>query len=146
MFFHPKTLKSENNNPWFKPWFNILLHTQSIVRSTVDSQCLEYLGYITLHFLSIIFPPLFSAFGKNRRWRFHEKSFRKGKEKLTNGQKCTSLAVLRMHLMIEKNDKCHFVGEEIQNWFYRQKPQTLPDYFEVCTTMYFSLFWLFMHA
>ena len=43
-----------------------------------------------------------------------------------------------------KNDKCHFIGEEIQNWFYRQKPQTLPDYFEVC--MYFSLFWLFMHA
>ena len=30
MFFHPKNLKSENNNPWFKPWFNILLHTQSI--------------------------------------------------------------------------------------------------------------------
>ena len=23
MFFHPKNLKSENNNPWFKPWFNI---------------------------------------------------------------------------------------------------------------------------
>ena len=48
MFFHPKNLKSENNNPWFKPWFNILLHTQSIVCATVDSQCLEYLGYITL--------------------------------------------------------------------------------------------------
>ena len=31
MFFYPKKLKSENNNPWFKPWFNILLHTQSIV-------------------------------------------------------------------------------------------------------------------
>ena len=44
MFFHPKNLKSENNNPWLKPWFNILLHTQA----TVDSQCLEYLGYITL--------------------------------------------------------------------------------------------------
>ena len=44
MFFHPKTFKSENNNPWF----NILLHTQSIVCATVDSQCLEYLGYITL--------------------------------------------------------------------------------------------------
>ena len=44
MFFHPKNLKSENNNPWF----NILLHTQSIVCATVDSQCLEYLGYITL--------------------------------------------------------------------------------------------------
>ena len=25
-----------------------LLHTQSIVCATVDSQCLEYLGYITL--------------------------------------------------------------------------------------------------
>ena len=48
MFFHPKSLKSENNNPWFKPWFNILLHTQSIVCATVGSQCLEYLGYITL--------------------------------------------------------------------------------------------------
>ena len=40
--------KSEKNNPWFKPWFNILLHTQSIVCATVDSQCLEYLGYIPL--------------------------------------------------------------------------------------------------
>ena len=48
MFFHPKNLKSENNNPWFKPWFNILLHTQSIVCATLDSQCLEYLGYMTL--------------------------------------------------------------------------------------------------
>ena len=44
MFFHPKNLKIENNNPWF----NILLHTQSILCATVDSQCLEYLGYITL--------------------------------------------------------------------------------------------------
>ena len=43
MFFHPKNLENENNNPWFKPWFNILLHTQSIVCATVDSQCLEYL-------------------------------------------------------------------------------------------------------
>ena len=30
----------------FKPWFNILLHTQSIVYGTVQGQCLEYLGYI----------------------------------------------------------------------------------------------------
>ena len=75
----------------------------------------------------------FQHLEKTSRWWYHEKKvFRKGKEKLTNGQKCTSLAVLRMHLMIEKNDKCHFIGEEIQNWFYRQKPQTLPDYFEVC--------------
>ena len=29
------SLKSERNNPWFKPWFNILLHTQSIVYVTV---------------------------------------------------------------------------------------------------------------
>ena len=43
MFFHPKNLKSENNNPWFKPGLNTLLHTQSIVCATVDSQCLEYL-------------------------------------------------------------------------------------------------------
>ena len=48
MFFHPKNLKSENNDPWLKPWFNILLHTQSIVCATVDSQCFKYLGYITL--------------------------------------------------------------------------------------------------
>ena len=48
MFFHPKKLKSENNNPWFKPWFNVLPHTQSIVCATVDNQCLEYLGYIML--------------------------------------------------------------------------------------------------
>ena len=52
MFFHPKNLKSENNNLWFKPWFNILLLTQSIVCATVDSQCLEYLRYITLDFMS----------------------------------------------------------------------------------------------
>ena len=25
------SLKSERNNSWFKPWFNILLHTQSTV-------------------------------------------------------------------------------------------------------------------
>ena len=48
MFLHPKNLISENNNPWFKPWFNILLHAQSIMCATVDSQCLEYLGCITL--------------------------------------------------------------------------------------------------
>ena len=54
MFFHPKNLKSENNNPWFKPWFNILLHTQSIECATVDSQCLEYLGYITLAVIWIV--------------------------------------------------------------------------------------------
>ena len=52
MFFHPKDLKSENNNPWFKPWCNILLHTQSIVCATIDSLCLEYilnLGKIQNH-------------------------------------------------------------------------------------------------
>ena len=38
-FFTPKNIKSENNDPWFKPWFNIL---QSIVCATLDSQCLEY--------------------------------------------------------------------------------------------------------
>ena len=42
------SLKSEMNNPWFKPLFNILLHTYSIVCASVDSQCLKYLGYITL--------------------------------------------------------------------------------------------------
>ena len=44
MFFCPNNLKSENNNPRFKPWFDILLHTQQYL----DSQYLEYLGYITL--------------------------------------------------------------------------------------------------
>ena len=48
--FWPKNkLKSENDKLWFKPWFNILLHTQLIVFATVDSQCLEYLGYTTLY-------------------------------------------------------------------------------------------------
>ena len=48
MFFHPKNLKSENNNSWYKPWFNILLHTQLIVCAAVGTPCLKYLGYITL--------------------------------------------------------------------------------------------------
>ena len=47
-------LKSERNNPWFKPWFNILLHTQSIVYAKVKGQCLEYSGYITLAKLKIL--------------------------------------------------------------------------------------------
>ena len=55
MFFHPQNLKSENNNPIFKPWFNILLHKQSIVCATVDSQCLEYLEYIILILTKISF-------------------------------------------------------------------------------------------
>ena len=38
MSFHPKNLKSEKKI--FEPRFNIL--------HTVDSQCLEYFGYITL--------------------------------------------------------------------------------------------------
>ena len=57
-------MKSEKNNPWFNPWFDILLHTKSIVCATVDtidSQCLEYLEYITLllvlHSLSNFFQP-----------------------------------------------------------------------------------------
>ena len=62
MFFHPKNLKSENNNPWFKPWFNILLHTQSIVCATVDSQCLEDLGYITLPSIWIRSPDQINQF------------------------------------------------------------------------------------
>ena len=44
MFFQPKNLKSENNKPWFKPLFNISLRT--IVCTTFDSLCLEYLEYI----------------------------------------------------------------------------------------------------
>ena len=38
------SLESERNNPRFKPWFNVLLHTQSIVCATVLGQYLEYLG------------------------------------------------------------------------------------------------------
>ena len=45
MFFHPKNVKNENNNLWFKSWSNILPHTRSIVCATVDSQCLKYLEY-----------------------------------------------------------------------------------------------------
>ena len=33
MYFRPKNLKSERNNPWFKQWFNILLHTQCVCHS-----------------------------------------------------------------------------------------------------------------
>ena len=44
MFFHQKNLKSENNNPWFKPWSNILRHTQSIVCAPLDSQVFRVLG------------------------------------------------------------------------------------------------------
>jgi hypothetical protein len=40
--------KVKRKNPWFKPWFNILWHPQSIVDVTVKGQCLEYLGYVTL--------------------------------------------------------------------------------------------------
>ena len=39
------SLKSERNNPWFKPW---LQHKQSFVCATVKFQCSKYLGYKTL--------------------------------------------------------------------------------------------------
>ena len=52
MYFHTKNLKSERNNPWFKPWFRILL--QPIVYARRWGQCLEYLGYITLGSLLLI--------------------------------------------------------------------------------------------
>ena len=45
---HNISLKSERNNPWLNPWFNVLLHTQFFVCATVKGQCLDYLGYITL--------------------------------------------------------------------------------------------------
>ena len=51
--FHPKMLKGERNYPWFKQWYNILLHTQSIVTARRLGQCLEYLGYITLHVIGL---------------------------------------------------------------------------------------------
>ena len=31
LYFHTKKLKHERNNPWFKPWLNTLLQSQSIV-------------------------------------------------------------------------------------------------------------------
>ena len=40
-----------------KPWFDILLHTQSIVCAIVDSQFLEYLRYITLMHLCSLHVP-----------------------------------------------------------------------------------------
>ena len=62
MFFHPKNLKGENNNPWF----NILLHTQSIVCAIVDSQCLEYLGYNMYSFgFTRLYLDLRFSIGKN---------------------------------------------------------------------------------
>ena len=42
---HYKCLNLEDKKPFLI--FNILLHTQLIVCVTVDSQCLEYEGYIT---------------------------------------------------------------------------------------------------
>ena len=36
------SLKSERNNPWFEPWFNILLHTQSTVCTTVKVNRLDF--------------------------------------------------------------------------------------------------------
>ena len=33
--FSPKKLEKENDNSWFQPWFNILLHSKSIVCVTV---------------------------------------------------------------------------------------------------------------
>ena len=39
-FFSPQILKSENNNPWFEPCFDIFLQKQSIVCATVNSHCL----------------------------------------------------------------------------------------------------------
>ena len=46
--FSLNNLKSENNNPRFKQWFNILLHKQSTVCATANSQCLEFMGDMTL--------------------------------------------------------------------------------------------------
>ena len=41
-------LEKWNKYPWFKPWFNIVLHTQSIGYATEYGQCLEHSGYVTL--------------------------------------------------------------------------------------------------
>ena len=43
----------------------ILLHTQSILFATVDSQCLEYLGYIILLCRSIKADRYIKMFGKS---------------------------------------------------------------------------------
>ena len=45
----------------------MLLHTQSIVCATVDSQCLEYLGYITLVLFFIsLFPFFYFTVGSSK--------------------------------------------------------------------------------
>ena len=46
-------LKSERNHPWFKPWFNILLHTQSIVFATVSMSILRVLGIYNFELCSV---------------------------------------------------------------------------------------------
>ena len=67
--FTPTKLESENNKPWFQPWINVL-HNQ--LCATVDSQCLEYLGYITLDNAS-------SALWFSTLLFFAKKSFRRRK-------------------------------------------------------------------
>ena len=46
------SLISKGNNLWSKPWFNILLHTQSIVCATVKGQCLEFL--VSIRWVSVV--------------------------------------------------------------------------------------------
>ena len=45
---HQPPLPHKSRCAGINPCFNILLHTQSIVYATVDSQCLKYLGWIIL--------------------------------------------------------------------------------------------------
>ena len=50
------SLKSERKNPWFKPWFNILLHTQSIVCATHSIRSMfRVLGIYNFGFSQIFF-------------------------------------------------------------------------------------------
>ena len=48
MYFDPKNLKSETNNPWFKQWFNILLHTIKCACHSIRSM-LRVLGTVWLY-------------------------------------------------------------------------------------------------
>ena len=124
MFFrNPKKIKSENNNPWFKPWFNILLHTQSIVCATVDSKCLEYLRYITLEELCNFRPnPKSKSWKWGSWWYFFWSIFDiSGRNFESQNRKSKSL-LIRVQMQgskVKVDDeickKCRWVGEEKYN-------------------------------
>ena len=60
-FFKTFLMFGLSNNPWF----NILLHTPSIVCATVDSQCSEYLEYMYNFVCSLNIPKQFFPYLKS---------------------------------------------------------------------------------